>query len=149
MLTQLYIENIAVIERAAIDFQPGFNVLTGETGAGKSILIDSLHAVLGERTSRDLIRTGARSAFVSAAFCDVGKGTDEALRALGYTLEEDGTLLLPVSYTHLDVCKRQIQTGRKVRTILLMQGMQVRPFQQRTGWLWQKRFVMNQGMWLP
>ena len=94
MLTQLYIENIAVIERAAIDFQPGFNVLTGETGAGKSILIDSLHAVLGERTSRDLIRTGARSAFVSAAFCDVGKGTDEALRALGYTLEEDGTLLL-------------------------------------------------------
>ena len=66
MLTQLYIENIAVIERASIDFQGDFNVLTGETGAGKSILIDSLHAVLGERTSRDIIRTGERSALVSA-----------------------------------------------------------------------------------
>ena len=61
MLTQLYIDNIAVIERAAIDFEPGFTVLTGETGAGKSIIIDAIYAVLGERTSRELIRTGAAS----------------------------------------------------------------------------------------
>ena len=91
-MTQLYIENIAVIERASIDFQGGFNVLTGETGAGKSILIDSLHAVLGERTSRDLIRTGARSAFVSATFSDVEENVLEAIRELGYAAEEDGTL---------------------------------------------------------
>lgn len=94
MLTQLYIENIAVIERATIAFQPGFNILTGETGAGKSILIDSLHAVLGERTSRDLIRTGARAAFVSAAFSDVEEGAREKLQELGFAVEEDGTLLL-------------------------------------------------------
>ena len=59
MLSKLYIENIAVIERAEIDFSRGFNVLTGETGAGKSILVDSINAVLGQRTSRELIRTGA------------------------------------------------------------------------------------------
>lgn len=94
MLTQLYIENIAVIEKASIAFQPGFNVLTGETGAGKSILIDSLHAVLGERTSRDLIRTGARAAFVSASFSQVEQGAEEKLRELGFAAEEDGTLLL-------------------------------------------------------
>jgi DNA repair protein RecN (Recombination protein N) len=68
MLSKLHIENIAVIERADISFAPGFNVLTGETGAGKSIVIDAIGAVTGERTSRDLIRTGARSAVVSALF---------------------------------------------------------------------------------
>jgi len=59
MLTRLCIENVAVIERAEISFEPGLNVLTGETGAGKSIVIDALGAVLGERTSRDLVRAGA------------------------------------------------------------------------------------------
>lgn len=59
MLELLHIENIAIIDRADITFEPGFNALTGETGAGKSIVIDSLSAVLGQRTSRDLIRTGA------------------------------------------------------------------------------------------
>ena len=68
MLQLLHIENIAIIERADISFARGFNALTGETGAGKSIVIDSLGAVLGQRTSRDLIRTGAPKAFVSAAF---------------------------------------------------------------------------------
>ena len=58
MLSQLYIENIAVIERVTIDFSNQLNVLTGETGAGKSILIDAINAILGQRTSRDLIRTG-------------------------------------------------------------------------------------------
>ena len=59
MLAQLYINNIAVIERASIDLDRGFTVLTGETGAGKSIIIDAIHAVLGERTSKELVRTGA------------------------------------------------------------------------------------------
>ena len=69
MLSLLHIENIAVIQSADISFDRGFNVLTGETGAGKSIVIDAIGAVLGERTSRDLIRTGAKSARVSAVFC--------------------------------------------------------------------------------
>ena len=68
MLQLLHIENIAIIECADIEFWPGFNALTGETGAGKSIVIDSISAVLGQRTSRDLIRTGANMAFVSACF---------------------------------------------------------------------------------
>ena len=71
MLSLLHIENIAVIQTADISFDRGFNVLTGETGAGKSIVIDSIGAVIGERTSRDLIRTGAKNARVSAIFCDL------------------------------------------------------------------------------
>ena len=71
MLQLLHIENIAVIEEADITFDRGFNALTGETGAGKSIVIDAMGAVLGQRTSRDLIRTGAAKAFVSAVFTDV------------------------------------------------------------------------------
>lgn len=95
MLSKLYIENIAVIERAEIDFDKGFNVLTGETGAGKSILIDSINAVLGQRTSRELIRTGADKAFVSARFDGISEGTAAALAALGVELsEEDGATLL-------------------------------------------------------
>ena len=93
MLQLLHIENIAIIEHADISFARGFNALTGETGAGKSIVIDALGAVLGQRTSRDLIRTLANKAFVSAAF----DGVDAALPALvenGVAPEEDGTLLL-------------------------------------------------------
>lgn len=92
MLQLLHIENIAIIERAEITFLPGFNALTGETGAGKSIVIDSLSAVLGQRTSRDLIRTGADKAFVSAAFSGV-----PALASLaenGLERDEEGGLLL-------------------------------------------------------
>ncbi|MBP5166406.1 MAG: AAA family ATPase, partial [Oscillospiraceae bacterium] len=66
MLSLLHIENVAVIERADIEFGPGLNVLTGETGAGKSIIIDSVGAILGERTSKDIIRTGSASALISA-----------------------------------------------------------------------------------
>ena len=95
MISKLYIENIAVIERAEINFDKGFNVLTGETGAGKSILIDSINAVLGQRTSRELIRTGAQKAFVSAQFEDISQGTVQALANLGVELsEEDGGILL-------------------------------------------------------
>ena len=68
MLSLLHIENIAIIESADISFDRGFNVLTGETGAGKSIVIDAISAVLGQRTSRELIRTGAKSALVTAVF---------------------------------------------------------------------------------
>ncbi|MBQ5799897.1 MAG: AAA family ATPase, partial [Oscillospiraceae bacterium] len=93
MLQLLHIENIAVIERADIEFAPGFNALTGETGAGKSIVIDALGAVLGQRTSRDLIRTGAAKAFVSAAF-DAVSPTLAPLVENGIVPEEDGTLLL-------------------------------------------------------
>jgi DNA repair protein RecN (Recombination protein N) len=71
MLSLLHIENIAVIQSADIEFDRGFNVLTGETGAGKSIVIDSLSAVIGERTSRELIRTESPSALVSAVFTDL------------------------------------------------------------------------------
>ncbi len=100
MLELLHIENIAIIEAADIEFAPGFNALTGETGAGKSIVIDSLSAVLGQRTSRELIRTGADKAFVSAAF----SGTvPELTETLGIQPEADGTLLL----------QREIQTDGK------------------------------------
>ena len=91
MLELLHIENIAIIEEAEIAFRPGFNSLTGETGAGKSIVIDAMSAVLGQRTSRDLIRTGASKAFVSALFSHV----DPALcEELGAAPDENGDLML-------------------------------------------------------
>ena len=79
MLDLLHIENIAIIEQADISFRPGFNVLTGETGAGKSIVIDALSAVLGQRASRELIRTGADHAFVSAVFSGIPQGLGQDL----------------------------------------------------------------------
>lgn len=93
MLELLHIENIAVIEEADIPFQSGFNALTGETGAGKSIVIDAMGAVLGGRTSRDLIRTGAERAFVSALFSGVSPDLPGLLET-GVTPDEDGNLLL-------------------------------------------------------
>lgn len=94
MLTTLKIENIAVIKKAVIDFKNGFNVLTGETGAGKSIVIDSINAVLGERTSRELIRNGSDFAAVSALFTDVRESVTALLEDLGVDTEADGTLLI-------------------------------------------------------
>ena len=91
MLQLLHIENIAVIEEADITFDGGFNALTGETGAGKSIVIDAMGAVLGQRTSRDLIRTGANKAFVSAVF--TGVPALPALEEAGVSLEDDELLL--------------------------------------------------------
>ena len=93
MLELLHIENIAVIQEADIQFRPGFNALTGETGAGKSIVIDAMGAVLGGRTSRDLIRTGADRAFVSAEFSQVPDGLP-GLEETGAAPDEDGHLLL-------------------------------------------------------
>lgn len=92
MLSLLHIENIALIECADIRFGPGFNALTGETGAGKSIVIDSISAVLGERTSRDLIRTGAKSAYVSAVFVDLP--ALDWFERTGLRPDENGELLL-------------------------------------------------------
>lgn len=93
MLTSLKIENVAIIESAAIEFGCGLNVLTGETGAGKSIVIDSINAILGERTSRDIIRTGAQSAKVYAVFEDVNARVREFLDENGIDCE-DGVLII-------------------------------------------------------
>ena len=92
MLKSLYIENIAVIEKTNIDFTGGLNVLTGETGAGKSIIIDSINAILGNRTSRDLIRSGAESAFVSADFQELSERSLAAFEEYGFIPEEDGSI---------------------------------------------------------
>ena len=94
MLECLHIENIAVIERADIGFHGGFQVLTGETGAGKSIVIDAINAVLGERTNRSLVRTGADTAHVTALFSDLSPRTVERLEQLGFSPDEDGNLLI-------------------------------------------------------
>lgn len=93
MLWQLYIENVAIIEKLNVEFEPGFVVFTGETGAGKSILIDSIGAVLGERVNRELVRRGADRALVTATFTGVPAGVAEKLTELGYPLEEDTVLL--------------------------------------------------------
>ena len=93
MLQTLYIENIAVIEKSAIDFSSGLNVLTGETGAGKSIIIDAINAIMGQRTSRDIIRTGASSAFVSAQFDKVNAAVRRKLEEFGFESDEDELLL--------------------------------------------------------
>lgn len=94
MLAQLFIRNIAVIEKASIDFEGGFTVLTGETGAGKSIIIDAIHAVLGERASKELVRSGASSASVSALFTGLEEETLSLLDQLSLPREEDGSLLI-------------------------------------------------------
>lgn len=94
MLTSLHIENIAVIEKAGIELDSGLNVLTGETGAGKSMVIDAINAVLGERISRDAVRTGSDQARVTAVFSSVSAKTCAALEELGYAPDEDGALLI-------------------------------------------------------
>ena len=84
MLSCLQIENVAVIQKAEVHFQPGLNVLTGETGAGKSILIDSINAILGNRTSKDLVRTGASKAVIRASFAQIPDAVLDKLEAAGY-----------------------------------------------------------------
>ena len=93
MISTLYIENIAVIEKCSIDFNTGLNVLTGETGAGKSIIIDAINAIMGQRTSKDIIRTGASSAFVSAQFDNVNAAVRRKLEEFGFESDEDELLL--------------------------------------------------------
>ena len=89
MLSNLKIENVAVIEKAEVHFTPGFNVLTGETGAGKSILIDSINAILGNRTSRDLVRSGAQKACIWATFEDIPQSVKAQLEKCGYEAADD------------------------------------------------------------
>lgn len=94
MLKTLVIENIAVIKKAQIEFTSGLNVLTGETGAGKSIVVDSINAILGERTSRELVRAGSDNAIVNAYFEDINDDVKLKLNEYDIPVEEDGTLLL-------------------------------------------------------
>lgn len=92
MLNELQIDNVAVIEHADVRFSDGFNVLTGETGAGKSILIDSINAILGNRTTREIVRTGAERSVIYASFDEIPTRTRNRLSAMG--IDSDGTLIL-------------------------------------------------------
>lgn len=107
MLNSLKIENIAVIESADISFDTGLNVLTGETGAGKSIIIDSINAILGERTSKELVRTGTTAASVTAFFSDITRETKLKLQELGIDNEDDSSLLISrkISQDGKNVCR--------------------------------------------
>ncbi|WP_294473148.1 DNA repair protein RecN [uncultured Ruminococcus sp.] len=93
MLRELYIENLAVIEKASIEFTGSFNAFTGETGAGKSILINGINAILGQRVTKDIVRTGAEKAVISGLFSDIGKEVTARLSEMGIECEE-GQLLL-------------------------------------------------------
>ena len=93
MLSSLHIENIAVIKRLDLDFYRGFSALTGETGAGKSIIIDSLGLIMGAKAERDLIRTNEERATVSAVFTDIDPKIVEVISSLGFDVE-DSTLMI-------------------------------------------------------
>ena len=89
MLSQLYIKNIAVISEASIDFGPRFNVFTGETGAGKTILVSAINGVLGARMSRDIIRSGEDSAYVSALFTQLPQDVCAKIEEMGFEMQDD------------------------------------------------------------
>ena len=97
MLAELKIENVAVIEKAEVQFTPGLNVLTGETGAGKSIMIDSINAILGNRTSRDLVRSGAPKARIWATFESIPAHVREQVEKCGYGAQDDLLLYREIS----------------------------------------------------
>lgn len=105
MLTSLQIENVAVIEKATVQFETGLNVLTGETGAGKSILIDSINAILGNRTSRELVRTGAQKAVIRAAFEQLPTSVLDKLEDAGYAREEALLLTREISKEGKSSCR--------------------------------------------
>ena len=115
MLKSLFIENIAVIEKTEISFCNGLNVLTGETGAGKSIIIDSINAVLGERTSKELIRAGSKNAVVTAVFCGLGKEAESCLKENGYMPDENGeyfvTRVLSSSSSSIKINGKPVSTA--------------------------------------
>ncbi len=131
MLSVLKIRNIAIIENAEIEFNKGFNVLTGETGAGKSIILDSINAVLGFRTSRELIRTGETEAEVTALFSFVGEKTNERLKELGLPQNDDNSLLVTRTITaDKNVCRvnnslTSVSTLREIgNTLISIHGQQ-------------------------
>ena len=106
MLNSLYIENIAVIEKTDIELYPGLNILTGETGAGKSIVIDAINAVMGHRTSKEIIRNGADNATVFATFSDINEIVKNKLLENGYTLEDDELVISrTLSQTGKNTCR--------------------------------------------
>lgn len=107
MLRTLDIENIAVIEKASVNFSDGLNVLTGETGAGKSIVVDSINAIMGERTSKELVRHNTDYGFVIAYFDDISKSICDKLRKLGIEIDEENSLLLSrkISSNGKSLCK--------------------------------------------
>lgn len=119
MLSELYIENIAVIEKSNINFAEGLNALTGETGAGKSIVIDSIGAALGFRTSRELIRTGADKAVVTALFTDISERVRQSLVELGF--ESDGELLISREITLSG--KNNCRVNGKVATVSMLKDL--------------------------
>lgn len=88
MLSELYIKNLAVIEKTNIYFEPGLMVFTGETGAGKSIVIDAINAILGQRTSKDIVRTGEDKAVINAVFTELGADVLKTLDDYGYEAED-------------------------------------------------------------
>ncbi len=94
MLKSLYIENVAVIEKVLINFSEGLNVMTGETGAGKSIVIDSINAILGQRTPRDLVRTGAKSAIICGEFDNITDELKKIISDLGYSIDDNEPLII-------------------------------------------------------
>lgn len=118
MLQSLHIENIAVIRSCDFEFSDGFMVLTGETGAGKSVVIDSIGLLLGEKADRGLIRSGCSEAMVSGLFCDLSPSTVDKLSALGITPGEDGTVLIQRSF-NLDGKGKITVNGRSVGLTLL------------------------------
>ena len=105
MLANLKIENIAVIEKAEVQFTAGFNVLTGETGAGKSILIDSINAILGNRTSRELVRSGAAKACIWATFEHISAAVKAKLEQCGYEAADDLLLYREISAEGKGSCR--------------------------------------------
>lgn len=105
MISQLYIENIAVIEKTTVDFTEGFNVFTGETGAGKSILIDAINAVMGERFAKELIRNGETKASVTATFTNLSSEAKNALEDLGYDCEDELLIYRSIAVDGKNVCK--------------------------------------------
>ena len=94
MLKELYIENLVVIEKATIKFSGGFNVFTGETGAGKSILINGINAILGQRVSKDIVRTGAKKSVINALFDDVDQDVISLLNEIGIECDDDDSIVL-------------------------------------------------------
>ncbi len=123
MLKSLNIENIAVIEKAEIEFSSGFNALTGETGAGKSILVDSISAVLGERTSKELVRNGADSAYVSAVFEDIEDDVKEKLEEYDVPIDEEDSLIISRKISSLGKSSCKINGNNVTVSMLRELGM--------------------------
>ena len=116
MLNSLYIENIAVIEKNEVEFYSGLNILTGETGAGKSIVIDAINAVLGQRASKELIRSGEQSATVFASFSDINDIVKQKLEENGYPVDDELVLSRTLSLSGKNTCR---VNGRPANVSLL------------------------------